>query len=214
MPPTSRPSPTSPAPATGRRAQRCQETRERIFRAALTLFARQGFFATTTEQITEAANVGQGTFFNYFPTKPHVLAMLAEIQLGHLSQARQRAEVGQESLETTLSCLMRQIMREPAHSRGLASALLAAFASSNEVRALLGQTMSQGRKEISAILTLGQRRGEIRTDRPASALALGFQRAIIGTLMLWVVQPKAELRDWLEEAFRDFWASAAARGEA
>ena len=45
------------------------ETRERLFRAALDLFARKGFTETTVEDITEAADVGKGTFFNYFPSK-------------------------------------------------------------------------------------------------------------------------------------------------
>jgi AcrR family transcriptional regulator len=37
------------------------------------LFVRRGFEAVTVEQIAEAADVGKGTFFNYFPTKTHVL---------------------------------------------------------------------------------------------------------------------------------------------
>ncbi|HLJ42079.1 MAG TPA: TetR family transcriptional regulator, partial [Candidatus Acidoferrales bacterium] len=53
----------------GRRERRRTETRERIFRAALDLFAERGFMETTVEDITEAADVGKGTFFNYFPTK-------------------------------------------------------------------------------------------------------------------------------------------------
>ena len=80
--------------ALGRRARRHAETREGIVRAALKLFARQGFFATTVEQITQAADVGKGTFFNYFPSKEHVLTGFGEIQLakvrGALEGARER----------------------------------------------------------------------------------------------------------------------------
>jgi AcrR family transcriptional regulator len=57
-----------PSAVPGRRERRRAETREKLFRAAMRLFAEQGFFETTTEDITEAADVGQGTFCNYFPT--------------------------------------------------------------------------------------------------------------------------------------------------
>ena len=65
-----------------RRERRREETRECIFRAALKLFAERGVFATTVEDITEAADVGKGTFFNYFPSKEHVLAGFGQMQLG------------------------------------------------------------------------------------------------------------------------------------
>jgi hypothetical protein len=59
--------------SSGRRERRTVETRESLFRAALDLFARKGFTETTVEDITEAADVGKGTFFNYFPSKDHIL---------------------------------------------------------------------------------------------------------------------------------------------
>src|SRR5580698_3618350 len=58
----------------GRRERHRKETRERLYQAALDLFAERGFLRTTVEDITEAADVGKGTFFNYFPTKEHILA--------------------------------------------------------------------------------------------------------------------------------------------
>src|SRR6266403_4399272 len=67
-----------------RRQRRSAELRERLFRAALGLFAKKGFAETTVEDITEAADVGKGTFFNYFPSKEHILVGFAEMQLAKL----------------------------------------------------------------------------------------------------------------------------------
>ncbi|HSC78681.1 MAG TPA: TetR family transcriptional regulator, partial [Candidatus Acidoferrales bacterium] len=81
---------TAPAlapPPAGRRARRKAELRQRILAAAFELFARQGFFATTVEQITEAADVAKGTFFNYFPTKEHVLGGFGDMQLARIEAA-------------------------------------------------------------------------------------------------------------------------------
>ncbi len=61
----------------GRRQRRAAETRLRLFRCALQLFAQRGFPNVTVEDITEAADVGKGTFFNYFESKDHVLGVMA-----------------------------------------------------------------------------------------------------------------------------------------
>jgi AcrR family transcriptional regulator len=52
---------------------RALRTRARILEAALDLFERQGYEATTVAQVAEAAGVTQMTFFRHFPTKDAVL---------------------------------------------------------------------------------------------------------------------------------------------
>src|SRR5262252_6250270 len=75
----------------GRRERRRAETHERIFRAALQLFAERGYLETTVEDITEAADVGKGTFFNYFPTKEHVLAAYGGERIAAVERALEKA---------------------------------------------------------------------------------------------------------------------------
>jgi AcrR family transcriptional regulator len=54
---------------TGLRERKRLQTREAIVRAALELFDRQGFAATTIPQIAEAADVSPRTVSSYFPHK-------------------------------------------------------------------------------------------------------------------------------------------------
>ncbi|HET9093470.1 MAG TPA: helix-turn-helix domain-containing protein [Solirubrobacteraceae bacterium] len=68
-------------PALTRRERAKRDKRNRIFRAATDLFARNGFSAVTTEQIAEAADVGTGTLFRYFPTKAELLVAVMSEQL-------------------------------------------------------------------------------------------------------------------------------------
>src|SRR5260370_39088383 len=67
-----------------RRERRSAELRERLFRAALQLFAQKGYSETTVEDITNAADVGKGTSFNYFPSKDHILAAFGQLQIEKL----------------------------------------------------------------------------------------------------------------------------------
>src|SRR5215469_18933376 len=76
---------------TSRRERRSLELRERLFRSALDLFAQKGFAETTVEDITDAADVGKGTFFNYFPTKEHVLATFGDERIAVIQRAAEEA---------------------------------------------------------------------------------------------------------------------------
>ena len=55
------------------RERKKAQTRAAIQTHALRLFREQGYDATTIEQIIEAANVSETTFFRYFPTKEDVV---------------------------------------------------------------------------------------------------------------------------------------------
>src|SRR5947199_9047713 len=69
---TPQPVETTRAKPGNRRTRRSAEIREKLFQSALSLIMRRGLQQTTVSDITEAADVGKGTFFNYFPTKEHV----------------------------------------------------------------------------------------------------------------------------------------------
>lgn len=63
------------------RNEKKQQTREKILHTAVDLFRRNGFDSTTVQEITEAAQIAKGTFFNYFPTKESLMQTLAEDRL-------------------------------------------------------------------------------------------------------------------------------------
>src|ERR1035438_3620073 len=90
----------------GRRERRAAETRLRLFRTALQLFADRGLSNVTVEDITEAADVGKGTFFNYFESKDHVLGVMAEIQLGKVGEAVARAAQSKQTIYSVLRQLV------------------------------------------------------------------------------------------------------------
>ncbi len=56
-----------------RRERKKEETKQRILEEALQLFQQQGIANTTIEGITEAADIGKGTFYNYFDSKEAVI---------------------------------------------------------------------------------------------------------------------------------------------
>jgi AcrR family transcriptional regulator len=67
------------APPSDRRTRRRELTREKLLRAARGVFARKGIDNTRINEITEAADVGFGSFYNHFDSKEAIVeAVLAE----------------------------------------------------------------------------------------------------------------------------------------
>ncbi len=56
-----------------------ERTRQRILKAALRLFARQGYDRTTTKDLASAANIAEGTLFRHFPSKKAILIEVATL---------------------------------------------------------------------------------------------------------------------------------------
>ncbi|VVB86379.1 Bacterial regulatory proteins, tetR family [uncultured archaeon] len=54
------------------------ETKNKIFEVSGRLFKEKGFENTTIDEITKEAEIGKGTFFNYFPTKEALLLYFVE----------------------------------------------------------------------------------------------------------------------------------------
>jgi AcrR family transcriptional regulator len=190
------PAKTSARPA--RRERRKAETYERLMRAALRLFAEQGLAATTIEQITEAADVGKGTFFNYFPTKEHVLLAFGDTRVKKIRAALEEAREGGQPMWQVLRRLARSLAEEASHTPGLLRSILVAPLSREPVREFMAGKLREGRAALAEVFQIGQERGELRTDLSAAYMARGFQQSVFGALVLWSLDPQGDLIAWLD----------------
>src|SRR5437868_6972178 len=157
----------------GRRQRRREETAQRILSSAVRLFEKNGYTPTTVEQITEAADVAKGTFFNYFPSKEHLL--LNVFALVRLEFERLEKEAA-------------TVTDVRAHLRGFTRNFLASPSRTNIVRNVIGlavtepligqafeTTLLKARTAVSRVFERGQKLGQVRTDMPALLLARTFQ---------------------------------------
>jgi AcrR family transcriptional regulator len=197
----------------GRRQRRAAETRVRLFRCALQLFSEHGFPNVTVEDITEAADVGKGTFFNYFASKDHVLGVMAEIQLGKVAEAVALASDGKQSIQSVLHHLFQRATEEPGRSPDLARALISSFLASAGVRQLIERNMQKGRKMIAEIVAAGQQRGEIDPHLKKEKVALQVLQTFMGTVLFWSLHEKPPLSVWIEDSFQHFWRAIDVSGK-
>jgi len=202
---------TSTSIPSNRRERQSLERRERLFRAALDLFARKGFAETTVEDITNAADLGKGTFFNYFPSKEHILLAFAEMQLGKLRAAADEAREKNEPTRVFLRSLGARMTQEPIRNPSIIRILLQAFLSNTPVRESMMDLQARVIAIHTEIIHLGQQRGEIRDDLPPEVLANVFRQTVFGTLLIWSLYGDATLLSRIEDAFEVLWTGLAPR---
>ena len=196
----------------GRRARRGAETRLKLFRCALQLIAERGFSNVTVEQITEAADVGKGTFFNYFASKDHVLGVMAEIQLGKMREALLLGGKSKRAIHSVLHHLMLRLVEEPGRSPSLARAFISSFQTSEGVRSIIGSNLREGLKMIGEVVAAGQRRGEIDPRLKKDKVAIQLLQTCMGTVLLWSLHGEPALEARMEDSFQHFWRSIANSG--
>ena len=197
-----------------RRVRRSAELRERLFRAALALFGKKGFAQTKVEDITEAADVGKGTFFNYFPTKEHILMAFGEMQLGKLEAIVRDAQQSDLPMRGVLRMLVLRMTEEPIRNPAIVRALLLANLSSVHVRGAMLRIHDRNRALLGKLIRHGQERSEIRTDLPAEEIAQVWRQTIFGTLLFWSLAGDASLTERMEQSLNVLWSGIASHPSA
>jgi AcrR family transcriptional regulator len=190
-----------------RRTRRAADIRERLYRSALGLFAERGYFATTVEDITEAADLGKGTFFNYFPSKEHVLSTFGDQRLVFFERALDEVRSGKSSAADALASTIAQLTTLDQNEAGLFRSIFAAHACSESVRTHYRERIGRCQRIIATILNIGQTRGDVRSDRSAAEMARIMQQTFMGLTMAWAMNPEEQLARLSHEVWSALWES-------
>ncbi len=189
----------------GRRERRRAETREKIVRHALRLFSERGVSATTIEDITDAADVGKGTFFNYFPSKEHILAHICQLQMGKIREFVAEAIRSQEPMDRVLGRLALIITEEFERSPALVQSVLVPTFSSESMRQRMADDFRKDRLILAELMAARQKKGEIRDDFTPIELARHFQQTLFGTTVVWSLDASRPLSDCLKNMATILW---------
>ncbi|MGW0933732.1 TetR family transcriptional regulator [Streptomyces sp. NPDC002666] len=96
----------------GLRERKKRRTRDALLRAALDLFTTQGYEETTVDEIADAVEVSQRTFFRYFAGKESVVFAVQEmVESRFILELRQRpaAEAPFEAMRRAVLCAWNSI---------------------------------------------------------------------------------------------------------
>jgi AcrR family transcriptional regulator len=167
-----------------RRERKKDETRHRIFHAAIDLFREKGFEQTTVDDITEKADVAKGTFFNYFRRKEAVLAFLSETRLQAIEDNAEaflaEARPAREKLMDLYSSAASAYEEDRELSRYVLIELMTRLFSPTE------EVVVRWHEQIVWLVTQGQENGELRRDLAPLRVEAVLTGLYYATLYEWV----------------------------
>ena len=162
-----------------RRERKKMETRQRLMVAALELFSQQGFEDTTVEQITKAADVAKGTFFNYFETKELILPAVAEWRLLRIREELSPDRGAPASPVDRIRLLLTSVAEDPISDPRLTHHLVAAM---HHGQPQPGRAFS---RILAELVAGGQDSGEIRGDVDPIHLGLLIRAVFFQQMVTW-----------------------------
>jgi AcrR family transcriptional regulator len=180
--------------------RRMRDTRLRIQKAALELFATRGLDETTVAEITERADVGKGTFFTYFPSKVAVLTGVASMLVEQM-EASLAGAAGQP-LEARLRRLFEPALEwhqsHPEISRFLAVAFLRDTTCADADQENNAKLFALLSREVAA----AQARGELTREIPVAQATRTIFGVYFGALAAWHIGKRvAPLHDCFATSF-------------
>jgi len=165
-----------------RQARRAARRKAEILEAAAKVFADKGFHRTTTKDIAEAADIAEGTIYNYFASKEDLLINLID-WLADLENRRRSYEQGLDIdfREFIHALLMQRFVVLKEHNTLFAAVLPELFVSPHLRKLYKDQVMDPGIRDLEDHVKARIERGEIQpTDvsmvlRMFTAMGLGWE---------------------------------------
>jgi len=193
----------------GRREQRKQEMRGRITKAAIELFAERGCEETTVEEICAGAEVARKTFYNYFPTRRHLIGEIAQALLFDETRAlvelaverhigtRQRLAFFCEAMRSNFSRF--ELLERSLIQHTLLDLSVDSARSRDQLHRL--------NQAFLSMLADGRERGDIEPGQDVAFLAEMVVAAMNGVILNWIHDPAypilrrtRDLADFLQRA--------------
>jgi AcrR family transcriptional regulator len=165
----------------GLRERKKQQTRQAIVDAAHRLFGERGFDRVTVAEVARAAEVSEGTVFNYFPTKEDLFYGGLESFEAQLVQAVRERPPGESALAAFRGFVLAGSKRlEADETADVISSSTAIVSASPALQARERDIVARYTDELAALLAEETGAGADDAEPRAAASALmGVQRAVV-----------------------------------
>lgn len=153
-----------------RRERKKLEAKERIIAAALQMFFQRGFQDTTVAQIMVEADLGTGTFYNYFQSKEELVRYCLSTKVTEAMLAIKQLQQNQQSYAAKLAEIIYTISLIFVESKPLLGLFMQLRQTNLEVPGLPSHNLLF-RDVLTEVFRQGQEQGEFKQDIPAEVVS-------------------------------------------
>ena len=168
--------------------RRSRDKRDRILKAAVKVFARNGFHATRVSEVAKAAGVADGTIYLYFKSKEELLVSLFEDRVSKLLAFMQDNLPKLPSAPDRLRAVIDMQLGLLEGERELAEVITVILRQSTRLmKEFAAPKFSAYLDAIATIVQEGQAAGDFRQDVSPSIAARAVFGALDGITLTWAL---------------------------
>jgi len=174
--------------STANRRKRAPHKRERILKAAIKVFAKNGFYATRVSEIAKAASVADGTIYLYFKNKDDVLVTIFEEGIERLLTILREVAESDEPFENRIQRIIELQLGLMEEQRDLAEVITVNLRQSSRLlKQYATPLFMQYIDVIADVVRAGQEEGTFRKDLNPRVVARCLFGAIDAILLTWAL---------------------------
>jgi AcrR family transcriptional regulator len=188
-----------------RRQRRIDRRRAEILTAAARTFAEKGYANTTTREVAEAADVAEGTLYNYFANKREILLAIAQETEAPMETAVMATEHIRDR-ESVVALVERALDLQEAQVRFWRSLLAEAWVDDAILQQFVAIRLARTHRRLTAFITERVADGSLRAVDPGltAQLIIGMFVALIAPEVRGIKEPSTpQERRALAEAIVD-----------
>ena len=174
--------------------QRREQSEKQMLKAAITLFARQGYLKTTLTEVGKEAGYTAGLVSHKFGSKEgllqavvdHITSRFLSDQMGTSIQTKSASE----SITNYIDIYLKEVSLREGPMRALYVIQGEALGAVPEIRESIAKLNAGVRNILSEIIVRGIEQGEFRKDTDPEAAAALIIGALRGLVMQYLIDPK------------------------
>ena len=164
------------------------DKRERILKAAIKVFAKNGFYATRVSEIAKAAGVADGTIYLYFKNKDDVLITIFEEGIERLLTILREVAESEDPFEDRIQRIIELQLGLMEEQRDLAEVVTVNLRQSSRLlKQYATPLFMQYIDVIAGVVRDGQEEGAFRKDLNPRVVARSLFGAIDAILLTWAL---------------------------
>jgi TetR/AcrR family fatty acid metabolism transcriptional regulator len=168
--------------------KRGPDKRDRILKAAIKVFAKNGFYATRVSEIAKTAGVADGTIYLYFKNKDDVLITIFEEGIGQLLTILREVAESEEPFERRITRIIELQLGLLEEQRDLAEVITVNLRQSSRLlKQYAAPLFMQYIDVIAGVVREGQEEGAFRPDLNPRVVARSLFGAIDAILLTWAL---------------------------
>ena len=167
-----------------------EDKHQRILKAAIKVFAHNGFYNSRVSEIAKEAGVADGTIYLYFKNKDDILISLFEEEMENIIENMKKEIDTEKDLLQKLRKFAYVQLNSKKENPDLAAIMEVELRQSSKfMKEYVNNKFIEYLKIISSIIKQGQKEGIIKKEIDANIASRAFWGALDEVARVWVLSP-------------------------